>query len=348
MQATRDEEAALLAASRTADQAAFAAGVERHRRELQVHCYRMLGSFEDSEDLVQETFLRAWRNRTRFEGRSTPRTWLYRIATNACLDALDRRPRRVLPPEAIPAADPSVIPPPPATDLPWIQPYPDRLLENVPDRDVELDAAVVSKETIELAFIAALQHLPPRQRAVLIARDVLGWSANETAGLFALSVAAVNSSLQRARGTLKQSLPARRLEWARGPHPSEEEVSVLRRYMDALDRTDIAALESLLRADARMVMPPLAAWFDGRDAVLTATTLGLSTLASGSVRMLPTAANRQPAVASYFRDAGESEHRAFIINVLRIEAGQIVEITGFPPQIFPAFGLPPVLETSQR
>ena len=343
MQASRDEEPALLAATRTGDEAAFGAVIERHRRELQVHCYRMLGSFEDSEDLVQETFLRAWRSRTRFEGRSSPRTWLYRIATNACLDALSRRPRRVLPPDVIPAADPSVIPAPPASDLPWIQPYPDRLLENLADSDAEPDAAVVSKETIELAFIAALQHVPPRQRAVLIARDVLGWSASEAASLLEVSVAAVNSSLQRARATLKQYLPPHRLEWARGEHPSQEEVSVLHQYMDALDRTDISALASLLRADARMVMPPLAAWYDGRDAVLTATNLGLSTLASGSVRMIPTAANRQPAVASYFRAQGESEHQAFILNVLRIEGGEIVEITGFPPELFAAFGFPPVL-----
>jgi RNA polymerase sigma-70 factor, ECF subfamily len=340
MQATQDETEALLAATRTGDETAFGAVVERHRRELQVHCYRMLGSFEDAEDLVQETFLRAWRSRASFEGRSTPRTWLYRIATNACLDALDRRPRRVLPPDLMPPADPSVIPTPPTSDLPWIQPYPDRLLENLPASDAEPGAAVVSKETIELAFIAAIQHLPPKQRAVLIARDVLGWSANESASLLDVSLASVNSALQRARGTLKQHLPARRLEWAHGPQPSEEDLSVLRRYMDALDRADVTALASLLRADVRMVMPPLVAWFDGRDAVLTATSLGLSTLASGDVRMVPTAANRQAAVASYFRAAGESEHHALVINVLRVEAGAIVEIVGFGPEIFAAFGLP--------
>lgn len=195
MHTSRDQGPALLAATRAGDQAAFGAVVERHRRELQVHCYRLLGSFEDSEDLVQETFLRAWRSRASFEGHATPRTWLYRIATNACLDALERRPRRVLPPDLLPAADPTVIPAPSAGDVPWLQPYPDRLLENIPAREVEPDAAIVSKETIELAFIAAIQHLPPKQRAVLLVRDVLGWSANDSASLLDLSVAAVNSAL---------------------------------------------------------------------------------------------------------------------------------------------------------
>jgi RNA polymerase sigma-70 factor, ECF subfamily len=348
MQATADEKAALLAATTIGDEVTFGAIVERHRRELQVHCYRMLGSFEDSEDLVQETFLRAWRGRTSFEGRSTPRTWLYRIATHACLDALDRHARRVLPPDLMPAADPTVIPMPPASDLPWIQPYPDRLLESMPGSEIEPDTAAVSKETIELAFIAALQHIPPRQRAVLIARDVLGSSASETAALLDVSVASVNSSLQRARGSLRRYLPPDRLQWVRGPRPSEEEHAVLRRYMDALDKADIASLAALLRADARMVMPPLAAWYDGREAVVAATTLGLSALASGNKRMIPTAANRQPATAMYFRAAGESEHRALVLNVLRIEDGHIVDITGFPPEMFEAFELPSVLPSRQR
>src|SRR3954467_7243688 len=164
------------------DESAFAALFERHRRELQVHCYRMLGSLEDAEDLVQEAFLRAWRGRERFGagGRLFFRAWLYRIATNAWLDELRTRSRRVMPPDVAPAADPTVLPSPPA-DLPWVQPYPDRLLERVTAPEQEPGAVVVARETIELAFIAAIQHLPPRQRAVLILRDVLGWSANDAA-----------------------------------------------------------------------------------------------------------------------------------------------------------------------
>ena len=193
----------------------FAALVERHRRELQVHCYRMLGSFEDSEDLVQETFLRAWRKRASFSsgGPSSFRAWLYRIATNACLDVLRSRPRRVLPPQVAPAGDPAAPPSPPA-DLPWLQPYPDRLLEPIAPAEDEPGAVVVARETIELAFLAAIQHLPPRQRAVLILRDVLGWSAKDTASLLDASVASVNSALQRARATLRDRLGERRTEWA--------------------------------------------------------------------------------------------------------------------------------------
>jgi RNA polymerase sigma-70 factor, ECF subfamily len=206
---------AVVAAARAGDESAFAVLAESYRRELQVHCYRMLGSFEDAEDMVQETFLRAWRKRSSFEGRSSFRAWLYRIATNACLDALERRPPRVLPPQVAPAADPRV-PPLPTADVPWLQPYPDRLLEGIAPRDAEPDAVLVSKETIELAFLAAIQQLAPRQRAVLILRDVLGWSAKETAMLLDASVDAVNSALRRARSTLKRHLPARRLEWAAG------------------------------------------------------------------------------------------------------------------------------------
>ena len=192
--------APMLARMDPREESAFAALFERHRRELQVHCYRMLGSFEDAEDLVQETFLRAWRGRASFsfQGTASFRAWLYRIATNACLDALRKRPRRVLPQQLVPAGDPAAPPPPPA-DLPWLQPYPDRLLEPIASAEDEPGAVVVVRETIELAFMAAIQHLSPRQRAVLILRDVLGWSAKETASLLEASVASVNSALQRAR-----------------------------------------------------------------------------------------------------------------------------------------------------
>ncbi len=297
----------------------------------------MLGSFEDSEDLVQETFLRAWRGRGTFQGRSNVRTWLYRIATNACLDTLASRARRILPSDVLPPADPNLIPGSPPDDLPWLQPYPDRLLAS----DDAPDAEVVARETIELAFIAAIQHLPPRQRAALILRDVLGWSASESAALLELSVAALNSALQRARSGLRKYLPARRLDWT--AEPTDVERSVLRRYMAAMEHADGSAFANLLRADARMLMPPLAAWYDGRDAVVTASMLGLSTLGEGGIRMVETGANRQPAVAGYCREPDATKYSGLVLNVLRVEDGQLVDIIGFPPELFPAFGLPPTL-----
>jgi RNA polymerase sigma-70 factor, ECF subfamily len=308
----------------------FAAALELHRRELQVHCYRMLGSLNDSEDHVQETFLRAWRNRARFgaDGRFELRAWLYRIATNACLDTLRRRPARVLPPEVADPVDPTA-PIPPPEDLPWLQPYPDRLLDEV-----------VARETIELAFMAAIQHLPPRQRAVLILRDVVGWSAREVAGLLELTVAAVNSALQRARATLRDRLGDRH-EWSASASADEREL--LRRYVEAHERADADALAELLREDARLTMPPHAVWYAGRDAIMVATRQGFDP-GFGHLRTVVAAANRQPAAAHYLRAPGDSEHRALALDVLRIEAGRVAEITSFVwPELFPAFGLPRTL-----
>ena len=332
------ETGAVVAAAQAGDETAFASLVERYRRELHVHCYRMVGSFEDAEDLVQETFLRAWRKRASFEGRSTFRAWLYRIATNACLDALAHDLRR-------PRNDPGAELPPPA-DLPWLQPYPDLLLDGVAPSEVEPDAAAVSRETIELAFLAAIQHLPPRQRAVLILRDVLGWSAKETASLLEGTVASVNSALQRARATLKERLPRRRLEWAADSAPSEEERALLQRYVDAHDRADIAGLAALLRDDALLTMPPQPLWYRGRDAIATLLAQSIEPASPdyiGHFRLVPTRANRQPAAANYLRRPGDSVYRALALDVLRVEEGQIVEIVAFPADLFPAFGLSPTL-----
>jgi RNA polymerase sigma-70 factor (ECF subfamily) len=316
--------------------------VESYRRELQVHCYRMLGSFEDAEDMVQETFLRAWRRRSSFGGRSSFRAWLYRIATNACLDALERRPPRVLPPQVAAAADPRV-PPLPTADVPWLQPYPDRLLEGIAPSDAEPDAALVAKETIELAFLVAIQHLAPRQRAVLIVRDVLGWSAKETAMLLETTVDSVNSGLRRARSMLKKHLPARRLEWASDSDPTEQERSLLQRYMDAHERADVAAFAALLREDARLTMPPTPTWYDGREAVVTFHARQVF-VPEYQWRFVVTRANRQPAVALYTRRPGESEYRASVMDVLLIEDGLLAQIDSFVlPHLFPAFGLPPTL-----
>jgi RNA polymerase sigma-70 factor, ECF subfamily len=336
------EESAVVAAGRAGDEAAFAALSERYRRELQVHCYRMLGSFEDAEDVAQETFLRAWRSRKSFQGRSSFRAWLYRIATNACLDALTHRSRRVLPPQVRGAADPTVAPLP-AADLPWLEPYPDRLLEGIAPSADEPEAAVVAKETLELAFLAAIQYLPPRQRAVVILRDVLGWSAKETASVLEASVASVKSALQRGRATLKKHLPAHRLEWARSAYASEEERALLQRYMEAHERADAGALAELLREDARLAMPPTPTWFDGREAIVTFHARQVFVPAV-AMRFAPTAANRQPALAIYRQSPGEAEYRPLVIDVLRIDDGLITEITAFlRPELFPVFGLPRVM-----
>jgi RNA polymerase sigma-70 factor, ECF subfamily len=325
---------------------AFAGLVERHRRELRVHCYRMLGSFSDAEDLVQETFLRAWRARESFQGRSSVRAWLYRIATNACLDALDSRPPRVLPHHLSPPSDPSVGLPA-RTDLPWLQPFPDRLLEPAAPGDAEPDAAVVDRETIELAFLAAIQHLPPRQRAVLILRDVLGWPAKQAAALLDTSLPATNSALQRARATLKQHLPERRLEWAPAGDPTDEERKLLRRYMEAFERADAPAVAALLREDFRATMPPFPMWFLGREATRRALTASFDPGAAGyqgRFRMLPTRANRQPAIAAYVRRPTDRAYRPFAIGVIGVEAGLIAEIDSFhAPELFPAFDLPAAL-----
>ncbi|MEU4829923.1 RNA polymerase subunit sigma-70 [Streptosporangium sp. NPDC023615] len=330
-----DREGALADAVRAGDEPAFAELFGRHRRELRVHCYRMLGSLEESEDLVQETFLRAWRGRETFQGRSSARAWLYRIATNACLDFLDRRPRRPRPHGVRPRRD--------APDgIPWLQPYPDHLLEPVAP-GAEPDAAAVGRESIELVFLVALQHLPPGQRAALILRDVLGWPARETAALLGTSVDSVKSALRRARSTLRAHLPERRLDWAPSTAPSAGERELLRRFMDAHERADASALARLLHQDVRMTMPPLPFWFAGREAVtaFAADAFGSgSPLYGGRWRSVLTRANRQPAVAGYVRPPGGREYRAQVLNVLRIEDGRIVEITVFEPRLFAAFGLP--------
>lgn len=343
-----DEDETTVAAARAGDESAFTMLVERHRVELRVHCYRMLGSFEESEDLVQETFLRAWKNLGGFAGRSSFRAWLYRIATNACIDALDGRARRVLPQHLAPPSDPRIAMPP-RTDVAWLQPFPDRLCEPAAPGAAEPEAVVVTRETIELAFLAAIQHLPPRQRAVLLLRDVLGWQAKQAGALLGDSVASVNSALQRARATLREHLPGQRMEWTASKEPTEQERTVLRRYMDAMNRADLAAIADLLAEDVRTAMPPYPVWFQGRDAVVRAlrTSWDVSAPAYvGRLRVVPAGANLQPSVATYVQGVDDPEYRAFAIGVLRIENDRIEEITAFhSPRLFPAFGLPTVLST---
>ncbi|MDQ4088922.1 MAG: RNA polymerase subunit sigma-70 [Actinomycetota bacterium] len=337
------EEAEVVASAVAGDESAFASITRCHRRELHVHCYRMLGSLQDAEDAVQETFLRAWRSRESFayRGPSSFRAWLYRVATNACIDLLQKKPRTPFPWQRESTHGPasaSLLPPHP--HLAWLEPYPDRLLGIVPDEE-QPEAQVVARETIELAFIVAVQLLPPTQRAALILRDVLGWSAKETAVLLDTTVAAANSALQRARATLKQHVPGPRSE------PSErtaEERAVVRRYMDAHERCDFAALAELLRKDARLTMPPTPSWFEGRDAIvgLFASWLDLrSPHYVGEVRRLAVAANRQPGSAGYLRRPGDSAYRPLGLELLRIENGKVAEITMFvTAELFSAFELP--------
>jgi RNA polymerase sigma-70 factor, ECF subfamily len=327
MRSNTVEDETVLAAAKAGDEAAFGGLVGRYRRELHVHCYRMLGSFEDSEDMVQETFLRAWRKRATFQGRSTFRAWLYRIATNACLDTLAATPRKVAR----------------QAEIAWLQPYPDRLLDEVAPSDSEPHAAVVARETIELAFLAAIQHLPPRQRAVLIVRDVLGWSAKDTASLLQASVPSVNSALQRARVTLKRHLPASRSEWARTTGASEDERALLQRYIDAHERTDATAVAALLAADVRVIMPPEPGRYGHDEVMGLYTDVAFAGTAPGDWRLVPVWANRQPAAANYLRRPGETELRALALDVLRFENGKLAEITVFQAEVFPAFGLPATL-----
>jgi RNA polymerase sigma-70 factor (TIGR02960 family) len=301
----------------------FAALVEPHRRELHVHCYRMLGSFEEAEDQVQEALLRAWRGRNGLTGGSNVRAWLYKIATNACLDALRSRARKPVDSYA---------------DLPFLQPYPDRLLDEVE----QPDAVVEARETIELAYVAMIQLLPARQRAALILREVLGWSAKETADLLDTSVASVNSALQRARATLDEARPDRAAARTTG-ELSETERRLLAGFIDAHERADPAAAAALVSEDIRITMPPHPFLYDGLDAIRPLLERGLQE--HGAWRLLPTRANRMPAAANYLRAPGDTVFRAFKIDVLRCEGDRIAEITTFPATLFPQFGMPPTLTT---
>ncbi|AWS45557.1 RNA polymerase subunit sigma-70 [Streptosporangium sp. 'caverna'] len=313
----------------------FGERVEEHRRELHVHCYRMLGSFDEAEDLVQETFLRAWRRRDTLRSEAGLRAWLYRIATNACLDHLRAHPRQPQPRSAPAASDPG-LDPPASGAVPWLQPYPDALLDTAD--------MVIDRETIELAFLVAIQHLPPRQRAVLILRDVLGWSAEETAGSLELTVAAVKSALQRARPTLKEHLPAQRLEWAPSAEPTPQERTVLQRYIDAIEQADPSVLAGVLRADVWQTMPPAPIWLLGRETFLASWTPAMvGPEAWGDWRMLGTWANRQPTAAAYLRRAGQSDFLPSWLGVLRVEDGLVTQVTTYGEETFSRFGLPPSL-----
>jgi RNA polymerase sigma-70 factor (TIGR02960 family) len=298
---------------------------ERHRRELHVHCYRMLASYDDAEDAVQETFLRAWRSRETFDGEH-PRAWLYRIATNVCVDrarALQRRARS-------------------GTEVGWLTPYPDTVLDDVPAAADEPDEAYVARETIELAFLAALQVLPPRQRATLLAREVLGLPAADTARLLETSVAAANSALQRARETMRRHLPSHRSDWS-AAEPSADEKRLLATFIDAHERCDAEAALAAAATDLRVTMPPYPWRYDGLVAVAPLMERAFGPDRDGDWRLLPTGVNRMPAAASYLRRRGDTAYRPMKLDVLRVEGDVIAEITTFGPALFPALHLPEVL-----
>ena len=305
----------------------FAEHSECHRRELHVHCYRMLGSFTDAEDLVQETLLRAWRRRDALREDENLKAWLYKIATNACLDHIKAKRRRV----------PSLGS---FRDVPWLDPYPDRLLTQPAPTTEEPDAQAIERETIELTFLAVMQLLPPRQRAAVILRDVLDWPVPDIAALLELTPASVNSALQRGRATLRVQLPTtERDEWSTGASTHAER-EVLDAYIAAYEAGDDDATLALLSDDIRVTMPPAPYLFEGIDAIRGLAERARNT---GTWRLLPTMANRQPAAACYLLDPGSGEFRAFKLDVLRLADGKIAEITTFGYKLFREFELPAVL-----
>ena len=309
--------------------------VRRYRRELHVYCYRMLGSFDEAEDHVQEVLLRAWRSRDSFQGGSSPRTWLYRIATNACLDTLRRAARRAVPtPPGAPAG-----PGPSIAAMPWVQPYPDSLLDELPAEQPGPEAVAVSRETISLVFLATIQLLPPRQRAVLILRDVVSVPAAEVAELLDMSVPAVNGALQRARTTLRAQWPDGRLGWAPAAEPDPGQRRLLQRFIAAHEHADPEALIALLRHDVRLAISPQAGEWNGQQEVGDALRDGMNAL--GQWRLLPIMANRQPGAAGYLRRPGQTAYFPFVLTVLRLEHGGLTDIAAFEqPSMFTAFGLP--------
>ncbi|HEY9411301.1 MAG TPA: sigma-70 family RNA polymerase sigma factor [Jiangellaceae bacterium] len=327
--------AELLQRARGGDRDAFTALVEPHRGELQVHCYRMLGSLQDAEDALQETLLAAWLGLDGFEGRSSVRTWLYRIATNRCLNLLRSSARRPV------TAAPLPVPPPEPTrngEVLWLQPYPDALLEGLSDQAAGPEATYESREAISLAFVTAVQLLPPNQRAVLLLRDVLGYRASETAELLGLTEHAVTSALKRARATLNA---------ARSPHPpppnGPEERALLDRFVTAFTELDVDALVALMTDDAWVRMPPLPFEYLGTAAVrrFFAAT---GAHRQGIARMVPVRANGQPAWGEYVRDPVAGRLHLAGVVVIGLAGDRVCEITHFETAVAPYFGLPRTLD----
>ena len=331
-----DEQAELVASARAGNQEAFEKLVEPYRREILVHCYRILGSFEDAEDISQEVLIRVWKHLDSFEGRSALRSWLYKIATNACLDALDSRRVRGLSRDLYPRGDPTKELPPPAKEVIWVEPFPDEYIDGQPN--IYPEARYEVRESITLAFVAALQKLPGRQRAALLLCDVLGWSANESAEILDTTTAAVNSALQRARETMKQG---ERKTTQIGLN--EQLSALLARYVSAWEAADSAALVAILQDDVALTMPPLPVWFGGHADVQTFLESGLFKMFDPfRVRLVPVRLNASPAFAVYQMDQ-QGIYRAAALHILTIENGSISEINDFltfDGQLFTKFGLP--------
>lgn len=313
----------------------FSTLADPYRRELLAHCYRMLGSVHDAEDLVQETYLRAWRAYDRFEGRSSLRTWLYRIATSACLTALEGRSRRPLPtglggPSDQPEGNLAV-----REEVPWLEPVPDAM---VGADESDPAAVVTSRESVRLAFIAALQHLPPRQRAVLILRDVLKFRAAEVAETLGVTTAAANSLLQRARTQLEHVAP----QADAVDEPTSEQRELLDRYLKAFEDYNVPAIVDLLTADAEWEMPPFPAWFQGAETIGRMISAQCPAEGPGDQLLLPTSANGQPAFGLYMRDEN-GVHQPFQLQVLQLSGTKVAHVAVFfDTTLFPAFGLPEV------
>jgi len=331
-------ERALIDAARSGDEDAYAALVEPHRRELRAHCYRMLGSAHDAEDAVQDALLRAWRGLPRFEGRSSTRSWLYKITTNACLNAIARQPKgRVLPMDFGPAGDPHDGAGTPLVESVWVEPYPDADLP-LADTFAAPDARYDRRESVELAFVAALQHLPPNQRAALIMREVLGFSAKESADTLDTSVASINSALQRARKTIDDKLPERSQQTTLRALDDDAVRALVERYVDAWERNDVAGVVAMLTEDATFAMPPNLAWFRGREAIAAFLPTGPM---SRPRRFRPIRANGQLAFGTYIWEPELDRFRPNSIHLIDLRGAQICAMTAFLDQaVFPGFGLP--------
>jgi RNA polymerase sigma-70 factor (ECF subfamily) len=320
----------------------FARAAEDHRRELLLHCYRMLGSLPDAEDAVQETLLRAWRYRDSLKEGAPLRPWLYRIATNACLDAIARDERRAVLVAKASADDGAAAR---LDDVVWLGPIPDAVLELRTKPTNTPEAITLTRETIGIAFLTVIQLLTPQQRAALILCDVLECSARETADLLDITVAAVNSALQRARTRLREQLPSSKPAWPASADPSAAERELLKKYVEAGEAADFRALESIIRSDATFRMPPQPGVAAGRDAIFRLWVEGgFGTERFGRLRCVVTRANLQPAVAAYVRRPDDSAWRALALDVLRIEEGAIAEIVTFSPHCFPSSGLPLMMD----
>jgi RNA polymerase sigma-70 factor, ECF subfamily len=333
----------LIEAARGGDEDAFAALVEPHRGALLAHCYRMLGSVPDAEDALQEALLRAWRGVASFEGRSSLRSWLYAIATNACLRAIERRPKRVLPIDYAPAADPHDGPAEPLVESVWVEPYPDGRL-GLEDGVGGPEALYEQRESVELAFIAALQHLPARQRAVLILRDVLGFSAREAAGALETTPTGVDSALQRAHKAVDERLPERSQQAVLRSLDDQGLREIVEGFIDAWERADVDAVVAMLASDATMTMPPLPSWYRGREAVATFLE-GWPLRRDKRWRLLPVRANGQLAFGHYLWHNERETFTAHSITVLTLDGDRIADITAFlDAKLVPRFGLPDEIE----